>query len=144
MNEPSLLSVKAREPYMLRIFIDQWFSVGKYTWPEQSQGSLKGTYSSSLLYMPSPDLLGLPSPSFSNSIFAILSNNLDRCLWTWGWRTKSSTKKNVVCLEMFTHNPSQHYRMCLQVNQAGDLSSDQHCHLECDVECCMQSSSLKA
>lgn len=59
-----------------------WSAAAGRTWPVQSQGWLNGTYSSSLLNMPSPILEGLPSASLSNFIFAVLSNNLDRCLWT--------------------------------------------------------------
>lgn len=54
-----------------------------FTCPLQSQDWLKGTYSSSLLYMPWPIFEGFPSPSVSNRILAMLSNSLDRCFWTW-------------------------------------------------------------
>lgn len=120
MKEQSLLSAN--------------LNMGEYTWPVQSQGSLKGTYSSSLLYIPIPDLLGLPSASFSNFIFAMLSNNFDKCLWTWGRRTKGSTKKYAVCLEMFTHRLSQHYGMCLRcVDQAYEKWSTLPSRVWCGV-----------
>lgn len=56
----------------------------------QSQGWQKGTYSSSLLYMPTPLLVGVPSASAANCIFAMLSNSLERCFWTYA-KTYTST-----------------------------------------------------
>lgn len=53
------------------------------TCPLQSQGSLKATYSSSLLYMPRLVLVGFLQASNWNCILAILSKSLERWRWTW-------------------------------------------------------------
>lgn len=53
------------------------------TWPLQSQGSLKATYSSSLLYMPILILVGFSLASSWNCILAILSKSLERWCWTY-------------------------------------------------------------
>lgn len=48
------------------------------TCPLQSQGSLKATYSSSLLYMPRLVLVGFLLASNWNCILAMLSKSLER------------------------------------------------------------------
>lgn len=53
------------------------------TCPLQSQGSLKATYSSSLLYMPRLVLVGFLLASNWNCILAMLSKSLERWRWTW-------------------------------------------------------------
>lgn len=67
------------------------------TCPLQSQGSLKATYSSSLLYMPRLILVGFSLASSWNCILAILSKSLERWRWTYegnmpkGWRMFSGS-----------------------------------------------------
>ena len=52
------------------------------TCPLQSQGSLKATYSSSLLYIPRLVLVGFWLASNWNCILAMLSKSLERWRWT--------------------------------------------------------------
>lgn len=65
---------------------DTWESEARVTCPLQSQGSLKATYSPSLLYMPRLVLVGFSLASSWNCILAILSKSLERWRWTYKWR----------------------------------------------------------
>ena len=65
---------------------DIWETEVCVTCPLQSQGSLKVTYSPSLLYMPRLVLVGFSLASSWNCILAILSKSLERWRWTYKWR----------------------------------------------------------
>lgn len=72
--EPTALSLSPKS----NLFLDTHL----LTCPLQSHGSLKSTYSSSLLYIPKPSLVGFCSESTSNFILAMLSKSFERWRWT--------------------------------------------------------------
>lgn len=82
------LQIQGRAKAKYSLYCNQIETEIEQTCPVHMNGSLKRTYSSSLLYIPTALLVGVPSSSLVNSSVDMLSNSLARCLQTLGLKSK--------------------------------------------------------